>query len=446
MNIEQAEGEAEVRDGPTPPPAPPPPPHPPPVPGPPPLAGPPDHPQTVKQAPEDPPRELRVPAVPVALMAAEAAVISGALMWHLAGPGGLAACAVTAAGGTAWLARRRPSARRRSRPRPARVDSPAIGRVRQRGGVRSGPSTGTRSRRFRTASGGPLKGLGGRGTTTGGTRTGRPPRRPLTAPGANAAPGVARRAAQRRAAALRAGKAAVGRAKGGASATRRAVVAAHKSSRDGGSRRAAAKAARVAAGRSGAGGRGGRVRRWSAAAGWTVLGWLWASGYRGACLVWRVMPKPGGRPERPRINTTVDRPDHPGPQTTSPTHRTGAEPMSAGAPRFVHAAEEFADALARYHPGPDGMVGFLADMQHVPDALESIARGMAELKRNCDEEWPLKPAIAELVGALARVQQQMAADGAQIAPAIRRLHADDLKRHEAPRRNEQMWNVPDRRT
>lgn len=117
---------------------------------------------------------------------------------------------------------------------------------------------------------------------------------------------------------------------------------------------------------------------------------------------------------------------------------------TSGAPAFVHAAVDFADALARYHPepGPGGMVQFLHDMQHVPDALESISRGMKTLAQHCQQDWPLHPHIAQLVEALATVQAQMATDGADIAPAVRRLHADDLDRHERPRPGETMWNVP----
>lgn len=117
--------------------------------------------------------------------------------------------------------------------------------------------------------------------------------------------------------------------------------------------------------------------------------------------------------------------------------------MTGGAPQFVTAAEDLADALRRYEPPPGngGMIQMFHDVGMLPDALELVARGFATMADRCRDELPLHPAIAELVGELARAQVHLATVSAEIKPAIAKLHEKELERHHAPRPGEPLWNV-----
>lgn len=117
--------------------------------------------------------------------------------------------------------------------------------------------------------------------------------------------------------------------------------------------------------------------------------------------------------------------------------------MSGGVPSFVAAALEYAAALLRYEPPPGegGMVQLWHDVGMLPDALDEISKGFGRMADRCQSEWPLHPAIADMVSELAKVQARMADVSAQIKPAIANLHEKELDRHRAPRPGEKMWNV-----
>lgn len=421
---------------------------------------------------EGEPRPLRITVGPTVLIGAELAAAGGVGVWHVAGLSGLAVAAVTAAGGTWWVAHRwwanrqgrtpghlnrstsNGSRRGRSAGTGRRSGLPGLGGGRRGSGSSAGRGKGGSllgGRRGRSAtsgkgsaSKGPALGKGtGRGRTSAGRSTGRGLPKLASA--------VARKASAKRAAATKAGRTAGAKAATGASAVRRAALAAHGAARKGASMRAVGQAARTAAGRSQALGPGGRARRWSAAAGWTLLGWLWSAGYRGGRRIGVAARRRFGRQEeepestRPRIETTVNQPATPAPAASASTNdRMGATSMNSGIPDFVHKANDLADSLRRYDPGEEdgAMMVFFSDMTYIPEALEAMAKGWEAMARHCEEDLPLNRHIAELIATLAKVQRQMAVDGADIKSAVMRLHADDLKRHEEPRRNEHKWNAP----
>jgi hypothetical protein len=73
--------------------------------------------------------------------------------------------------------------------------------------------------------------------------------------------------------------------------------------------------------------------------------------------------------------------------------------------------------------------------------MTSIAQGLTAFAVNMRTQMPLHGAIPELVDAMAEVQRQLANVSAEIKPAIGRIHAEDLARHEHPRPGEDTWNV-----
>lgn len=237
----------------------------------------------------------------------------------------------------------------------------------------------------------------------------------------------------------------------GALRGRAAARAARQAMRQGGTPRAAGRAARAAlkdAHRDVK--RHGAWRRLAGSLAWGAAGWTygqlhaWSRSLTAALgslfALRRGDPQDDG-PDRPRINTTVDRPADP----AAGGHDGGAEmaKKGGGAPRFVSAAEDLAEAFRTYEPPPGagGMVALYADVGMLPDVLDQIAGGLNVLADRCRTELPLHHAIAEMVHELAKVQTHMASVAAEIKPAIERLHVEDLDRHRAPRPSEERWNV-----
>lgn len=238
----------------------------------------------------------------------------------------------------------------------------------------------------------------------------------------------------------------------GALRGRAAARAARQAMRQGGTPRAAGRAARAAlkdAHRDVK--KHGAWRRLAGSLAWGAAGWTYGqfhawsrsltAALAGLLSLRRGQPEDGQDQDRPRIGTTVDRPANP----AAGGHNGGAD-MSGkggGVPLWVTLAEELGEALRRYEPspGPGAMVQLYSDMGYFPDAMDSIAKGLAVLADRCRTQWPLNPAISEIMATLAKVQVQMASTSAEIKPAIERMHVEDLDRHRAPRPQERMWDV-----
>ncbi len=90
---------------------------------------------------------------------------------------------------------------------------------------------------------------------------------------------------------------------------------------------------------------------------------------------------------------------------------------------------------------PESMMEVLDDMRRLPDAFRDIAEVLRILGERAHGEMPLHPAAVEHIDNCHRAAGTLAAHVEQIAPAVLTLHQDDIRRHEAPRRNEHMWDV-----
>lgn len=399
----------------------------------------------------DDPAPAQITAGPLLAMTAETVSAAGAALWHVGGwtALGLGAAGLAGAGAAAVAGRRRAGSWRRTRTwstSSARRAPASFGRGTsgaRRGRMPSLGGTGRRAgagTRTGTRAGGTPKRAGGRGFPGAGKRL------PGAGKGAafRSSPAVrgTRDTARR---AVRATGHGLDRATAGALRGRAAARAARQTMRDGGTPRAAGRAARAAlkdAHR--ATPVHGAWKRTLGAAAWGLGGW--GIGW-GARLIKKLRdrfqpaPTPGG-PQRPRIGTTVDRPATP----ATGGHHGGTATMAkkgGGAPRFVHAAEELAEAFRTYEPPPGagGMVTMYADVAMLPNALDQVAVGLNVLADRCRGELPLHPAIAELVHALAQAQAHMASVSAEIRPAIERLHEPEMTRARAPRPSEERWNV-----
>ena len=108
--------------------------------------------------------------------------------------------------------------------------------------------------------------------------------------------------------------------------------------------------------------------------------------------------------------------------------------------RFADSATEMAASASRYTP--DSMYQTFQDFGRFPEAFGQIAQAVQVTVQRSQNEFPLHPAVAQQLAVVHQLLVKAAEASAQVAPAMRRVHAADLARHEQPRRNEGMWNVP----
>lgn len=142
------------------------------------------------------------------------------------------------------------------------------------------------------------------------------------------------------------------------------------------------------------------------------------------------------------IGDTVQRPSIPAPRSSSPFLPASSLEVDMSGFKFEVAAAEM-EAQARSYD-PDTAMEILAMVEGLPAALSSVANTFRILAERSDTEFPLEKDIAggfdEIYGALMR-----SVDAAgDLAPLFRRVHAQDIARHEEPRNGHQAekgWNV-----
>lgn len=124
--------------------------------------------------------------------------------------------------------------------------------------------------------------------------------------------------------------------------------------------------------------------------------------------------------------------------TTRPATGTGAVRTL----KFHESAGEMAASAQRYTP--DNMHQVYLDMTRMPEALGQVAAALRIITQRAAGEWPLRPAVIEALGAVHGLLVKAAEASSQVAPAMRRMHGEELARHEQPRKGERLWNVPGR--
>ncbi|MFJ4693600.1 hypothetical protein [Streptomyces sp. NPDC088766] len=140
----------------------------------------------------------------------------------------------------------------------------------------------------------------------------------------------------------------------------------------------------------------------------------------------------------------ADQVERPAASTPAPIPSTsGIEggPSVSGFKFEEHATDMQAAALL-YEP--DGCMEILAMVEGLPEALRMIAHVMQILAERSDSEFPLEKEVAGGFNDIHELLRK-AAEGAEELPAVfRRVHAQDIARHEDPRNGHQAekgWNV-----
>ncbi|MET8074895.1 hypothetical protein [Streptomyces sp. NPDC005303] len=137
----------------------------------------------------------------------------------------------------------------------------------------------------------------------------------------------------------------------------------------------------------------------------------------------------------------VERPPATVPTSTIPQSSEGEHVSSSGFKFEDHATEMQAAAML-YEP--DGCMEILAMVEGLPEALNMVAHVMQILAERSDSEFPLEKEVANGFNDIYDLLRKAAA-GAEELPAIfRRVHEQDIARHEDPRNGteaEKGWNV-----
>ncbi|MDQ0911229.1 hypothetical protein QFZ22_007214 [Streptomyces canus] len=141
------------------------------------------------------------------------------------------------------------------------------------------------------------------------------------------------------------------------------------------------------------------------------------------------------------IADSVERPATVVPTSTIPQVSEGEHVSSSGFKFEDHATEMQAAAML-YEP--DGCMEILAMVEGLPEALNMVAHVMQILAERSDSEFPLEKEVANGFNDIYDLLRKAAA-GAEELPAIfRRVHEQDIARHEDPRNGteaEKGWNV-----
>ncbi|MFD5267257.1 hypothetical protein [Streptomyces sp. NPDC058335] len=138
----------------------------------------------------------------------------------------------------------------------------------------------------------------------------------------------------------------------------------------------------------------------------------------------------------------ADQVERPADSTPTPsTSQIEGGPSVSGFKFEDHATDMQAAALL-YEP--DGCMEILAMVEGLPEALRMVAHVMQILAERSDSEFPLEKEVAGGFNDIHELLRK-AAEGAEELPAIfRRVHAQDIARHEDPRNGteaEKGWNV-----
>ncbi|MCG7204144.1 hypothetical protein [Streptomyces arenae] len=140
------------------------------------------------------------------------------------------------------------------------------------------------------------------------------------------------------------------------------------------------------------------------------------------------------RVERPAARVPTHTPAPSTVQVSEGEHVTGF--------RFEEAASEMEQAANAYQP--DDCMEILAMVEGLPAALASVANVMKILAERSDNEFPLEKDVANGFSDIYGALMSAVAVAEDMGPLFRKVHAQDIARHEDPRNGteaEKGWNV-----
>lgn len=106
---------------------------------------------------------------------------------------------------------------------------------------------------------------------------------------------------------------------------------------------------------------------------------------------------------------------------------------------IAEAAAEL-NATAAAH-APADMWAVARELDDLADVDGYTATALRTYTRRLSGEYPIHPSVVEALEELAADHDDLTRQASEIAALFRRVHETDLRRGEAPRTNEQAWNV-----
>ncbi|TLP66523.1 hypothetical protein [Microbispora triticiradicis] len=136
--------------------------------------------------------------------------------------------------------------------------------------------------------------------------------------------------------------------------------------------------------------------------------------------------------------TTADTgPRHRRPSTTSTPYTRRSRTMSAF-PLAAIAAEMNAAAAAHT---PADMWQVARELDQLPEVPANVGMSVRTYTERMQGDYPVHPMVVEAMAEFYMDHARLVEKAQEISALFRRLHAEDLKREEAPRTNEAAWNV-----
>ncbi|AYG82810.1 hypothetical protein DWB77_04997 [Streptomyces hundungensis] len=138
----------------------------------------------------------------------------------------------------------------------------------------------------------------------------------------------------------------------------------------------------------------------------------------------------------------VERPAHVVPESTSETVTNAGEAKHMSGFNFEEHATEMQAAAHLYQP--EGCMEILAMIEQLPQSISMIAHVMQILSERADSEFPLEKEVADGLSDIYQAFMAAIAAAEELGPTFRRVHEQDIARHEDPRNGpeaEKGWNV-----
>ncbi|MCC5582078.1 hypothetical protein IMZ11_41425, partial [Microtetraspora sp. AC03309] len=123
---------------------------------------------------------------------------------------------------------------------------------------------------------------------------------------------------------------------------------------------------------------------------------------------------------------------------TAPTTYTRRNRTMSANPLAAAAAD--LNAVAAAH-APVDMWQVARELDQLVEVPANVAMALRTYTSRLQGEYPIDPVVIDALGQLYAAHGQLVAMADEIGPLFRRIHAEDLKREEAPRVNEAAWNV-----
>ncbi|MET7339135.1 hypothetical protein [Nonomuraea sp. NPDC005650] len=113
-------------------------------------------------------------------------------------------------------------------------------------------------------------------------------------------------------------------------------------------------------------------------------------------------------------------------------HMSGTFPLVAAAAEMNALAHTYA---------PIDMWQVSRELDQLPELPANVANSVRAYLVRLQGEYPIHPAVVEKLGQFYAAHRMLIAIAQEIGPLFKQIHADDLKREDAPRTNEPLWNV-----